>query len=243
MQYLLRNKIILTFLLSVTFSLKGFSQLREVLNLEDHDQKIFHFGIHLGTNRSHYSFSHHPVFIQSDSVLTVESINSSGINLGWLVNMRLGEHFDIRTYPLNLVFSEKSFIYQLKYPNSQLSEESTMTKKIQGITLSFPVQIKFTSDRIKNLKVYMFAGAKYEYDFAANAGDKKTDNQIKLKKGDFGIEGGMGFHIYFPVFVLTPELKLGYGLRNVHARDASLKYSNVIDQIYSRALTLSVTIE
>lgn len=243
MHDLLRNKIIITVFFLTTCSFHGFGQLRHYLNLEDHDDKPFHFGIFLGTNRAHYNFTNHPRFMESDSILAVESINSSGINLGWLVNMRLGNHFDLRTYPLNLVFTEKAFQYSLKYPNQQLEEGPVVTKKVQGITLSLPVQIKFTSDRINNLKVYMFSGAKFEYDFAATAGDKKTDGLIKLRKGDFGIEGGMGFHIYFPVFVLSPELKIGYGLRNVHSRDADFKYSNVLDQINSRTITLSLTVE
>lgn len=219
------------------------AQIREVLNLEEHDYKAFHFGIYLGANRSHYNFSHNPRFMQYDSILTVESINSTGINLGWLVNLRLGQYFDIRTYPLNLVFTEKAFLYGLKYPNSQLEENALTTKKIQGITLSWPIQIKFSSDRIKNLRVYMFGGGKVEYDFAANAGTQKADDIIKLKKIDYGVEGGLGFHFYFPVFVLTPELKMGYGLRNMHSRNPDSKYSNVIDEVYSRTITLSLTVE
>lgn len=241
MQHLLRNKITcLLFFLVLSGNLSA--QLREILNLEEHDQKAFHFGIYLGVNRSHYNFSHNTRFIQYDSILTVESINSTGINLGWLVNMRLGNYFDIRTYPLNLVFTEKAFLYGLKYPNSQLDEKILTTKKVQGITLSWPIQIKFSSDRIKNLRVYMFGGGKFEYDFAANAGQKGED-LIKLKKIDYGVEGGLGFHFYFPVFVLTPELKMGYGLRNMHSRNEDLKYSNVIDGVYSRTITLSLTVE
>jgi hypothetical protein len=211
--------------------------------LEDHDDKLFHFGIYLGGNLSHYNFSLQNRFLQYDSVLVVESINNAGINLGWLVNMRLSNHFDIRTYPLNLVFTEKAFQYSLKYPSVPLREDVITTKKIQGITLSWPIQVKFSSDRINNMKVFMIAGGKLEYDFAATAGDKKAEDIIKLKKIDYGIEGGIGFHFYFPVFVLTPEIKLGYGLRNVHARDENLKFSNVIDQINSRTVTFSLCVE
>lgn len=247
MQYLLRRKIILAILfIFVAFSSNA--QLRE-LNLEEHDDKPFHFGINLGINRAHYNFTRHPQFLYlpggglNDSVLVVESINSTGINLGWLVNMRLGQHFDLRTYPLNLVFTEKAFQYNLKYPNKPLGEDSVMIKKVQGITLSFPVQIKFSSDRINNLKVYMFTGGKVEYDFAANAGNRKAEDLIKLKKLDYGIEAGIGFHIYFPVFVLSPELKAGWGFGNVHSRDADLKFSNVLDKINARSITLSLTVE
>jgi hypothetical protein len=219
------------------------AQLRQILNLEDHDKKAFHFGIYLGGNRSNYRFSHHPTFMQTDSILSVESLNSSGINLGWLVNIRLGNHFDIRTYPLNLVFTEKAFLYNLKYPNIPAGEDYYMTKKLQGITMSWPLHIKFSSDRIDNLKVFMFAGGKIEYDFAATAGENKAEDIIKLKKIDYGLEAGLGFHFYFPVFVLTPEVKMGYGLRNVHSRDEFLKFSNVIDQMNSRTITFSLTIE
>ena len=66
---------------------------------------------------------------------------------------------------------------------------------------------------------------------------------MTLNKLDYGIEAGIGFHFYFPVFVLSPELKLGWGLKNVHSRDENLKFSNVIDQIKSRTLTLSLIIE
>jgi hypothetical protein len=243
MQHLLRKQMILLILPLLLANLNTSGQLRSELNLENHDEKPFHFGIYLGSNRSHYSFSHHPRFTQYDSVLTVEGINSTGINLGWLVNFRLGDHFDLRTYPLNLVFTEKSFLYNLKYPQTQLGEKADMIKKIQGITLSLPLQIKFSSDRINNLKVYMFGGGKAEYDFAASSGEKKAEELIKLDKIDYGIEGGIGFHFYFPVFVLSPELKIGYGLRNVHVRDQDLKYSNVIDRINSRTITFSLTVE
>jgi hypothetical protein len=105
------------------------------------------------------------------------------------------------------------------------------------------VQIKFSSDRINNLKVYMMAGGKLEYDFAANKGDKNAGNLIKLNKIDYGIEAGIGFHFYFPYFVLSPELKLGWGFKNVHSRDPDLKFSNTIDRINSRTLTFSLTVE
>lgn len=244
MHYLLRSKII-HIIIAIMLPTIAFTQLRDnEPNLIDHDDKKFHFGINVGVNRAHYSFSFNPLYISpaNDSIDHVESINSSGVNLAWLVNMRLGEHFDLRTYPLNLVFTEKAFEYKLRKPDPFLDEDSTTTKKIQGITLALPLQVKFSSDRINNFKVYMMAGGKIEYDFAANAG-KKNEKLMKLSKIDYGIEAGIGFHFYFEVFVLTPELKLGWGLKNVHVRDEKIKFSNVIDQVNSRTLTLSLTVE
>lgn len=243
MQHLLRRKII--------FILTGFfccpllvtAQLRDALNLEDHDNKLFHFGINLGMNSSHFSFTHHPLFRQQDSVMVVESINSQGLNLAWLVNMNINQHFDLRTFPLDLTFTEKAFEYRLTHPDRPGGEDTITIKKVQSISLTLPLQLKFSSDRIGNFKVYMMAGAKVEYDLAANAGLAKTENLIKLNRLDYGVQAGLGFHFYFPFFVLTPELKVDWGMSNLHSRDPNLKFSNVLDKIYSRMISFSLTVE
>jgi Outer membrane protein beta-barrel domain len=242
MQYLLRNQIkfIIVFVL---ISHTGFGQLRETINSPEHDDDPLRFGISLGINRSHYNIVHSQRFLQFDSVNVIESINSTGLSLAGLVNLRLGNHFDLRAYPLDLVFTEKAFQYTLKTPDLVEKEDSITVKKVQGISLVFPVQIKFSSDRINNFKVYMLAGGRVEYDLAANASKKNNDESIVLNKLDYAIEAGIGFHFYFPVFVLTPELKINYGLRNVLSRNNSLKYSNTIDRINSRSITFSLTVE
>jgi hypothetical protein len=243
MQHLLRYKITIALFGIMLCPLLSISQLREGINLPDHDDKEFHFGINLGLNRSHFSFTHHPLFLQRDSVMVVESINSTGLNLAWLVDKRLSEHLNLRTFPLDLTFTEKAFEYTLKYPDRPAGEDTITIKKVQSISLTLPIQLKFSSDRIGNFKVYMMGGFKAEMDMAANAGAKKAENLIKLKKLDYGIEAGLGFHFYYPYFVLTPELKVGWGLGNLHSRDPDLKFSNVIDKINSRTITFSLTVE
>ncbi|MEO8720112.1 MAG: outer membrane beta-barrel protein [Ginsengibacter sp.] len=237
MHHLLRRQIV--FILSILFcSTVAFAQSERQINQIDHDNKPYHFGINIGYNESHFNFTHHPRFLQSDSIMDVESINNPGINLAWLVNVRMNNHFDLRLHPLDLTFSEKAFLYTQKY-----EEDSSVTKKVQSITLSFPVHIAFSSDRIGNFKVYTIAGGKFDYDLASNAGASKAEDLIKLNKSDLSLELGLGFHIYFPYFVLSPEIKLSSGVRNLHARDPNLKYSNVIDKINSRMITFSLTVE
>jgi hypothetical protein len=251
MQHLLRYKITYGIFILMLLPLLSTAQLREGNNLPDHDNKPIHFGINLGINRSHFSFTHDPLFLRQlprllpqppDSILAIESINSTGLNLAWLVDFRLGNHFNLRTYPLNLTFTEKAFEYNLSDPYP-LDETPVMVKKVQSISLTLPIQIKFSSDRIGNFKVYMMGGVKAEYDMAANAGARKAENLIKLNRLDYGMEAGLGFHFYYPYFVLTPELKIGWGLGNLHSRDKNLKFSNVIDKINSRTISFSLTVE
>ncbi len=221
----------------------AFAQADRIINMEEHDNKLYHFGINLGYNKSHFNFTHNPLFLNQDSVMVVESINSTGINLAWLVNVNLSNHFNLRTFPLNLTFSEKAFEYALKYPDVFNDEDLITTKKVQSITLSLPIQMQFCSDRINNLRVYTIGGVKFDYDMAANAGKKNGDDLIKLRKFDYSAEAGIGFHLYFPYFVLTPELKVSWGLSNLHSRNQNLKYSNTIDKINSRMISFSLTVE
>ena len=147
-------------------------------------------------------------------------------------------HFDLRLHPLDLTFSEEDFLYAQKY-----LPDLTVEKKVQSITLSFPFQIAFSSDRIKNFKVYTLAGGKFDYDLASKAKARKAEDLIKPKPYNLSAEVGMGFHIYFPYFVLSPEIKLHSGLLNLHSRDPNLLYSNVIDKINSKMITFSLTVE
>jgi len=109
--------------------------------------------------------------------------------------------------------------------------------------MSFPVQVRLKSDRINNFRVYTLAGWKYDFDLASNSGARNTENIVKVKKGDYGVEGGIGFQFFFPYFILSPEIKFSYGLSNVHSRDESLRYSNVIDRMNSRMLLFSLHFE
>jgi len=237
MYHLLRRKIGLALLLFLLSSAAAMAQMKELYQ-EDHDARPYHFGINLGYNQSHFNFTHNPRFLQYDSIMDVESANNAGINLALLANLRISDHFDIRTHPLDLTFSEKSFLYTQKY-----EAETSVTKKVQSITLSFPVSVAFSSDRINNFKVYVLAGGKYDYDLASNKGAQQAEDLIKLNKSNISAEVGLGFHIYFPYFVLSPEIKLSDGITNLHARDPNLKYSNVIDKINSRMVTFSLTVE
>ncbi len=239
MQHLLRRKIIVVGLVILCCCSTTFGQLREGPNNADYDQKPWHGGIQLSYNKSHFQFTHHPVFLQRDTIMDIESVNNSGIGLALYYTKKISDHFSFRTNLFQLSFSEKVFLYKENYSGDSLLTE----KKISGITITYPFLIKFSSDRINNYKVYTIGGIKIDYDLNSSKGAKNAEDLIKLKKGDLSVEVGLGFHFYFPVFVLTPEIKLSSGLINLHSRDENLRYSNVIDKIKSKMITFSLTVE
>ena len=237
-QYLLWRKIISLVIGWVCLS-PAFSQLRNGPNLADYDEKAWHGGIHLSFNKSHFLFTHHPYFLQRDTIMDVESVNNSGIGLAIYYTQKISNHFSFRTNLFDLTFSDKVFLYK----ESVAGDTSLTEKKVSSITIGYPILLKFSSDRINNFKVYTISGIKFTYDLNSAKGARNAEDLIKLKKGDVSVEVGLGFHFYFPVFVLTPEIKLSSGLVNLHSRDENLRYSNVIDKIKSKMITFSLTVE
>ncbi|MBO9571002.1 MAG: outer membrane beta-barrel protein [Chitinophagaceae bacterium] len=234
----IKNLLLAVLLLTAT---KSFAQ--KELYLPNHDDKKYYLGIGVLYNTGRFQLTHDPKFLQSDSVMAVNPENAGGIGLAGLHTYRLSNRFEVRAIFPQLLFSYKNLTYYLKYPDPAKEEQPVMTKKVESILLGLPVHIKFRSDRIENFRVYMFAGGKVEYDLASNARAKRAEEMIKLKKLDFGIEAGIGFNFYFPVFILSPEIKISNGLTNSHSRDESLKFSNVIDKLNSRMVVFSLIFE
>ena len=216
---------------------------QKLLHLPDHDDKKYYLGIGLIFNNSRFQVSHHPLFLQSDSIQLVNPENAVGFGLAGMHTYRLSPRFEVRAVFPQLMFSYKNLTYHVKYPDGTKEEQPIMTNKVESILLGLPLHLKFRSDRIENFRVYMFGGVKFEYDLASNARARKAEDLVKLKKIDMGVEGGIGFNFYFPVFILSPEIKISNGIFNSHSRDANLKYSNVIDKLNSRMFVFSLIFE
>jgi len=244
MLYIQRKKIIkpvpfLFFIILISCTYTPVSAQVELYQT-DHDIKPYYFGITLGGNISRFHIEPHSRTLLYDSVLVAEPLNSGGFALGLSATLNLTKRFEARFNPM-LQFTERSIYYKLKYPDP--FDGYDVTKKIESVIFTFPFQVKFNSDRIGNFRVYMLGGVKADIDLAANARARRAEDLVKLEKSDYGIELGVGFNFYFPSFIFSPEIKLSNGLRNIHARDESLKFSNVIDRIQSRMIVFSIHLE
>jgi hypothetical protein len=247
MYYLLRQKksqlirLASVFILLVACS-RSFSQEIE-LNLPNHDDKKYYLGIALIYNNSRFNVKHDNSFLGQDSIQVVESENAGGFGLAGMHTYRLSPRFEVRAIFPQLLFSYKNLTYHLKTPDAAKEEQKIMTKKIESILVGLPIHLKFRSDRINNFRVYMFGGVKFEYDLASNSTARKAEDLVKLSKYDFGVEAGIGFNFYFPVFILSPEIKFSNGIMNTHSRDPNLKFSSVIDKLNSRMILFSLIFE
>lgn len=238
MLYLLRKQIIVVFffLYSVT-SLKA----QKEINRPGHDNLPYYFGLTFGYSNMNLHTEKDMRFLQYDSVLSVEPGASGGFSAGLLATVHLNNRFEFRLAPQLIVGGAKYFTYTLKYPNA--NETQVEKKTLPSTIFTFPLQIKFNSDRIDNFRVYMLGGLTADIDLASNSNERNADDLIKLKKNDYAIEGGVGFNFFLKFVTLSPEIKIHNGLSNIHDRDPNLKFSSVFDQLKSRMIIFSINIE
>ena len=205
------------------------------LNYAEYINRKLYFGIMLGYNNSHYKIKHHEEFIYDDSVQVVSSARGPGFNLGIISNLRLSTYFDLRLIP-TLSFGGRDLNYQLV--NNAIAKKS-----IESICIEFPLEVRFKSQPIKDIRLYVLTGLKYSVDLASNAKARRADDQVKVGRHDLAYELGFGVQFFFPLFIFSPEIKVAHGFTNMHARNGNLIYSRVIDKLLSRAIIFSLHFE
>lgn len=240
MQHLLRKQIIILIIACTFLGTAANAQMREQ-NRPDHDNLPYYFGIYLAYNNTYLHPTKNPKFLADDSILTAEPGASGGVALGFLATFKLTNRLEFRANPNLIIGGAKYFTYTLAHPLP--GESATEKKTLPSSIFTFPAQIKFNSDRIDNFRVYMMFDGYISTDLMANAGNRNAEDLIKLKKGDYGVETAIGFNFYLKFVTLSPELKFSYGMANLHARDANLKFSSVFDKLQSRMITFSLNIE
>lgn len=204
-------------------------------NMPEHDSKLYYFGITFGFNYSAFQISHTQSFASKDTFRAVQGKFKPGFNLGLMGNLRLNNRFDLRFVPA-LIFAEKGI-------NITDSIGTIDNKSIESIYMDLPLQLKFKSDRINNFRFYGLVGGKFDYDLAANARSRRTDEWLRVSSTDFGLELGVGLEFFYPNFIFSPEIKISQGFVNSHYDDGSIPLSNTIDKMRTRMFVFSIHLE
>ncbi len=211
---------------------------------DDPDYKL-NFGFTVGVNSSHFRINHSQAFVESDSILVVESGKGQGFNVGIISEFAFNNHWSLRFIPA-LSFAEKDLDYTIctGIDANGVCKKELVKKPIESIYTTFPLLMKFSSEKFNNKanKVYVVGGFRYTYDWASNSEARQDDNVVKITKNDFTIDYGAGLDIYLPMAKIAFEIKASYGLVDILVREPNLIYSNMLDRLNSRSLLFSMHI-
>jgi len=231
MYHLFCRKIVFIICVLISFQNAQAQQYRKYKNFID---KPYYFGITLGLNWAKYKIDKSEDFLYNDSINSILSYRKPGFNLYIISNLSLSRYFDLRLTP-GLSFAERNLTYQV------FNKE--VPKKIESVNLDFPLHVRYKSEPIGDFRFYVLGGVKYSIDLSSNSQARKAKNIIKVNASDYSLEYGLGFQIFFQYFILSPELKVSQGMNNILFKNYKLGYSNALDGLHTRMLSLSFHFE
>ncbi|MEY5046825.1 MAG: hypothetical protein RLZZ175_184 [Bacteroidota bacterium] len=230
---------IITFIFFISILNFANGQGAKVKNLGNHDDQAIHFGFYLALNNNTFTVKQSDYFVQKvDSVRSISSPWNMGAMLGFVVNLRISDHWDLRALP-GVSFTERTLNYKFNKAVSGL--ESSIDQKFEYTYVELPLVFKYKSQRRANHRMYMLAGCKA---YIATNSKKKNikPDQLRLQNLGFGLEYGAGIDIYNQMFKLAPEIRFSHGISNMLLPDQFV-YSKSLASLLLHTVTISFNFE
>ena len=184
----------------------------KVLNRPYSDNRRWHLGFSVGLNTMDLSFHHNGFVTEQGQTWFMEQPSfSPGFCVNGLFSVRLNNYFSVRVTP-GMYFGNRV----VRFLDTTGGQEEK--QDIKSAYLVLPVDLKFSSQRMHNIRPYMVAGVMPAFDVMK----KKTDF-LRTNSTDFMLSVGFGCDLYLPYFKLIPELKFFV--------DDSLDYIEKIDSL------------
>jgi hypothetical protein len=230
------TKIVLTIGLLVLAVFSGMAQTTKWIrkNNPNYDNRRLTYGFLIGLHTTSYKIRYNNKFVGKnyDSLYSVEPSWSPGFSLGFLVNYKLGDFFDLRLTP-KVAFDE----FRLKY--FQTSNPAAAREEIVESTMvEFPLLMKYKSERRGNTRMYMIGGIKPAIEASGKRGVKDVTGDLEVKGTNLSLDFGFGFDLYYPLFKFSPEIRFSKGIPNMLSNPGNNKYGEPLSRISTNMISV-----
>lgn len=168
------------------------------------DLKAWHLGFSVGIHTEDVTFTHNGFKTDDGETWFMEQpAFSPGFCVNGLISFRLNDYFSLRFSP-GMYFGNRDIT---------MRESTTGATERQNIKSAYavaPIDLKFASQRLRNVRPYVTGGVMPAFDVA-----KKRSDFLKFKSTDVYLTVGLGCDFYLPYFKFIPELKFCFGLTDV----------------------------
>jgi hypothetical protein len=248
------RRIILLLIFIFLFCGSLFAQIFRfgVPNGEANDMERFRYGFSLGIDivdcnlktRTNYA---NLISTSENELVELYSKPVPAFNVGILVNMRIGNYFDLRFVPGFSIAHDIDLYYrftnEILDPNPRKNDLTNLIlRKIECHYVNFPLFVKFKSSRMHNVRFYVLAGgqiginmmsAKNNKISAVFSDDVKAEIIPIIKPYDVQVKGGFGFDFYTTYFKFTTEFKISFGVINMLESEQRIKDKEHIESYKS----------
>jgi hypothetical protein len=200
---------ILLFISSFSFGqFRGMFGRNTVINDENFDKQKYHFGYVLGFNTYDFKFQ----YKTNDKDILVK--NGIGFNVGLVANLRLNESFNLRFEPA-LYFNQRNVSF------SGFIKATDADREVNSTYLHFPLLVKYSAERIGNVRPYLLAGVGTALNLASNAQvpDDNKQNVFRMIKWTQFYEVGVGIDLYLEYFKFSPSIRGIFSMNDELIRD------------------------
>ena len=263
------NRYFILYIIIICLSIPtAYSQKERIIYLPNFDKRTLHFGYYLGINNNSFKVSYwdqsgadpnSPVNPTSSQDMFVSVDASLGFNIGFVVDYRLHKNINLRFEP-GLMSNSKTITFI--DPNLDAAPNgipiygnstSDPVREVAGTYLHLPLLLKFSTNRLNNIRPYIIGGVSYDYNFSSNEknGDDNFQAEFRMTSNNFMYEVGFGVDFYMYFFKFTPSIRGIFAINNELVEDYnpsnypqySSPWTGPVDFLGTRGLFLNLTFE
>lgn len=247
------------------------AQKEKIINLPNFDKRKIHFGYYLGINNYGFNIKYYdqsggdessPVNPIPPTDMFVDVKTKLGFNIGFVIDYRLHKNINLRFEPglrsntKELTFLNVNLDALDEQGNPIYTGITDNVRSVSGTYLHLPLLLKFSTNRLNNIRPYIIGGVSYEYNFSSNEknGEDNWEGEFRMKTNNFMYEVGVGIDIYFYFFKFTPSIRGIFAINNElvpdNVRDSNSSgvpytspWTGPIDFLGTRGVFLNLTFE
>jgi len=213
------------------------AQRDRVENLPNFDKYKIHYGFYLGLNQNDFKLNY-KASTYSNALIKVNP--TIGFNVGLIADLRLHKNINLRFEP-GLSSNSKTITFL------HINAEKDSIREIGSTYLHIPLVLKFSTDKMDNVKPYVLAGISYDYNFSSNErnSDDNASGEFRMKTHNFMYEIGLGIDLYLSFFKFSPSIRGVFALNNELKYDTDLnsKWTSPIKFMGTRGVFLNFSFE
>jgi hypothetical protein len=213
------------------------AQRDRVENLPNFDKYKIHYGFYLGLNQNDFKLNY-KASTYSNALIKVNP--TIGFNVGLIADLRLHKNINLRFEP-GLSSNSKTITFL------HINAEKDSIREIGSTYLHIPLVLKFSTDKMDNVKPYVLAGVSYDYNFSSNErnSDDNASGEFRMKTHNFMYEIGLGIDLYLSFFKFSPSIRGVFALNNELKYDTDLnsKWTSPIKFMGTRGVFLNFSFE
>ena len=193
--------------LFILLFLTSFVSLSQFINLPNFDEKDLRFGYFIGTNQYDYK-----IVYKDNPEYPISVERGNGLNVGLIGELKLNKNLRLSFEP-GLYSNSKKLIFNER--RNFTSYNDTLWK-IKSNNIHFPLLLKYSSKRLKNLKPFLKGGISASINLSEleSTLENYSINNFEFSKFNIYYELSFGIDFYLRYFKFSPSIRGIFGLNN-----------------------------